>query len=287
MPQPLRPLLKNPLAPDSEVVVFAHRGGSGRWPENTMLAFRAAAELGVDGLELDIHSTADGELVVIHDAVVERVTNGRGAVHSFTLAELRLLDAGYWWTQDGGRSYPFRGQGITIPTLAEVFAAFPHLWLNIDIKQQEPPIVRPFVNLIRTYGMEQRVCVGSFHAPTVRAFRQLCPEVATAATLPEVRCFWALSNVALARLCPATAVAMQLPEVDGRLRLITPAFVRAAHRRGTAVHVWTVNDIPQMRRLVRMGVDGLMSDYPDLLLRLLRRGREWVKDRRQNGVRNP
>ncbi len=94
-----------------------------------------------------------------------------------------------------------------------------------------------------------------------------------AATLPEVRCFWALSQVGLARMCPATAVAMQLPEVNGRLRVITPAFVRAAHCRGTAVHVWTVNDIPQMCRLLHMGVDGLMSDYPDLLLRFLRKGR--------------
>jgi glycerophosphoryl diester phosphodiesterase len=262
---------RNPFARKKGLVVFAHRGGGGRWPENSMFAFQHAAELGVDGLELDIHSTADGELVVIHDPFVDRVTNGRGAVRQMSLTELRQLDAGYWWTEDGGHSYPFRGQGITIPTLAELLKTFPHHWINIDIKQKDPPIVQPFVEMLRTYGMVNQVCVGSFHTPTVNAFRRLCPQAATAATLTEVQLFLALNVVGLGTLLPRRAVAMQLPEVERQLRVVTPEFVRAAHRQGTAVHVWTVNDIAQMCRLMAMGVDGLMTDYPDILLKLLKR----------------
>lgn len=260
-----------PFAARQGVIVFAHRGGSRRWPENTMLAFQNAANLGVDALELDIHSTSDGKLVVIHDAVVDRVTNGTGAVHDLTLAELRRLDAGYWWTEDGGQSYPFRGQGITIPTLKEVFSAFPHLWLNIDIKQRQPAIVAPFVSMIRAFGLAGQVCVGSFDTETVHQFRRACPEVATAATLAEVQQMLILSKLGLGRFFRGGAVAVQLPETHGRIRIVTPAFMRAAQRRRVAVHVWTVNDVSQMRRLLDMGVDGLMSDYPDLLLKLLGR----------------
>ncbi len=261
----------NPFATPKGLIVFAHRGGSRRWPENTMLAFQNAADLGVDALELDIHSTADGELVVIHDPFVDRVTNGSGAVHDYTLAALQRLDAGYWWTEDGGRTYPFRGQGITIPTLADVFGAFPHLWINIDIKQANPPIVQPLVALLHACGVVAQVCVGSFHTATIAAFRRACPAVATAASLPEAQQMLVLSKLGLGRFYRGGAVAMQLPEVERRLRVITPGFVRTAHRHRTAVHVWTVNDVPQMRRLIDMGVDGLMTDYPDLLLKLLGR----------------
>ncbi len=262
----------DPFAAEKGVIVFAHRGGSRRWPENTMLAFQNAADLGVDALEMDIHSTADGELVVIHDPFVDRVTNGSGDVHDHTLAELKLLDAGYWWTEDGGQTYPFRGQGLTIPTLAEVFAAFPYLWINIDIKQADPPIVEPFVAMIDEYGMVEQVCVGSFHTEVIGQFRQACPQAATAASLPEAEQMLALSKVRLGQFYQGEAVAMQTPEVEKRLRVVTPAFVESAHQHQVAVHVWTVNDVSQMRRLIDMGVDGLMTDYPDLLLKLL--GRE-------------
>ncbi|MEZ4642493.1 MAG: glycerophosphodiester phosphodiesterase [Chloroflexota bacterium] len=228
----MRRIPKEPFADERGVIVMAHRGGSKRWPENTMLAFQNAADLGVDGLELDIRSTADGGLVVIHDETVDRVTNGRGPVHDFTLAELQQLDAGYHWTNDGGQSYPFRGQGVTIPTLAEVFAAFPHLWINIDIKQSDPTIVEPFVALLHEMGMVGQECVGSFAEETVQQFRQACPDAATAASLPEAQRLFVLSRLVLGALYRGGATAMQLPEVEGRLRIVTPGFVRAAHRRG-------------------------------------------------------
>ncbi|MCP4421279.1 MAG: glycerophosphodiester phosphodiesterase, partial [Chloroflexi bacterium] len=136
-------LPNKPFATQGGVVVLAHRGWRGCYPENTMLAFEKAAELPIDGLEIDIHSTSDGVLVVFHDDSLERTTNGNGRIQDYTFAELQKLDAGYRFTPDDGQTFPFRGQGITIPILAEVFETFPRLWINIDIKQETPSIVRP------------------------------------------------------------------------------------------------------------------------------------------------
>ncbi|MCB9419692.1 MAG: glycerophosphodiester phosphodiesterase [Ardenticatenaceae bacterium] len=264
-----RPL--HPFASENDVIVLAHRGFRGQYPENTMLAFQKAAELGVDGLETDIHATSDGALVVSHDATVDRMTDGSGPIKEMTLAELQQLDAGYCWTADCGQTFPFRGQGITIPTLEEVFTAFPQFWINVDIKQSEPAIVTPFVAMIRQFEMAERMMVGSFDTETVGRFRQECPEVATAASEPEVRRLFILSKLWLARFYRGKGKALQIPEWNGRLRLITPRFVRDAHRSGTAVHVWTVNETADMQRLIEWGVDGLISDYPDRLLELLGR----------------
>ena len=253
------------------MAVIAHRGGGGRWPENTMLAFSQAVALGVDALEMDIHSTADGVLVVSHDPDVDRVTNGAGRIHDMTLATLKELDAGYWWTADSGQTYPFRDQGITIPAIEEVFQAFPEVWINVDIKQSQPEIVRPFADLIRRYNMTDKMMVGSFDSRTAAAFRRECPEVAPAASENEARLLYGLSVVGLERFYWGKAKAMQLPEYEGRIHVITPRFVAAAHRVGTAVHVWTVDETTDMQRMIDMGVDGLMTDYPDRLLKRLGR----------------
>ena len=261
----------NSLASEQGVAVIAHRGGSGLWPENTMLAFSNAMVLGVDALEMDIHSTADGVLVVSHDPDVARVSNGNGRINDLTLTEIKALDAGYWWTADSGQSYPFRGQGITIPTMEEVFQAFPDMWINVDIKQSQPEIVRPFADLIRRYDMTDKMMVGSFDGRTVAEFRRECPEVAPAASENEARLLYGLSVARLERLYWGKAKAMQLPEYEGRIHVITPRFVEAAHRVGTAVHVWTVDEEADMQRMIGLGVDGLMTDYPDRLLKLLGR----------------
>ena len=189
-PRPGKPFLHGPGP-----LVFAHRGGSGLWPENTLYAYERAVALGVDILELDIHSTSDGALVVMHDDRVDRLTDGSGEIRSKTLAELKQLDAGYRWTQDGGKTYPYRGQGITIPTLEEVFSAFPGLRINIDIKQQFPSIVEPFTRLLEKHHKLDEVMVGSFHESELRLFRRRCPGVATAAGVLEVRLFYLLTRL--------------------------------------------------------------------------------------------
>ncbi len=254
-------------------MVLAHRGWSGRFPENTMLAFRKAAELPIDGLEMDIHSTRDGVLVVCHDSTVDRTTNGHGRIQDFTLAELQQLDAGYRFTPDGGQTYPFRGQGVTIPTLAEVFVAFPHLWINVDIKQKEPGIVRPFCQLIRNYDLSENLCVGSFSNKTVHAFRRTCPEVVRVASLRETLWLYLLSKLHLEGWYRGRAHTVQVPPVEEKYRLTiaTPRFVQAAHRNNTAVHLWTINEKEEIRRFIEMGVDGLISNFPDRALEVLGR----------------
>lgn len=250
------------------VLVMAHRGGGGLAPENTMPAFRQAVEMGVDVLELDVRATADGVLVVMHDATVERITDGHGPVHRHTLSQLRQLDAGYHWTSDRGRTYPFRGRGVTIPTLRELFTAFPHLRMNIDLKQKEPPIVDAFTRLLVEFDMVHQVLVGSFHDDTLYDYRCHLPEAVTAAGRRETIVFFFLQLLRLTWAYRPAAQAFQIPERHGPLR-ITPHFIQAARRRDMEVHIWTVNDVSDMQRLIRWGAAGIITDYPDRLLQLL------------------
>lgn len=261
----------HPLAGKDGPIAFAHRGWSGRYPESTLPSFRAAADLGVDALEMDLHATRDGVLVVHHDERVDRTTDGSGAIKEMTLAELRALDAGYAWTNDDGQTYPFRGQGIGIPTLEEIFSEFGDFWINVDIKQAEPSIIRPFATMIRDFEMTERMFVGSFSDQTVHDFRREMPAVATAASAWEVRRQVLFSKLRLNPLYWGGAQALQIPEEAQGVQIVTSRFVRDAHANGMAVHVWTVNEEANMRRLLDMGVDGIMSDHPDRLLRVLGR----------------
>jgi glycerophosphoryl diester phosphodiesterase len=267
-----RPVPDHPFFDDQEgVLVMAHRGGRRLWPENTLYAFEQAVELGVDVLEMDLHSTQDGALVVIHDSTVDRTTNGTGAVQEFTLDELQELDAGYEWTADDGQSFPFRGRGIRIPTLSDVFAEFPAVRMNIEIKQSEPSIVVPLCRLIRDYGKAQQALIASFDAETIEEFRQVCPEVATGAGEDEIRVLYVLSLARLGRVYSPPAEAQQVPEYQGDIHVVTRAFVDAAHGRNVEVHVWTVNEVQDMQRMLDLGVDGIITDYPDRLMGLLGR----------------
>lgn len=267
-----QPVPEHPFfAGQPDVAVIAHQGGEHLWPSNTLYAFEQAMELGVDVLEMDIHSSADGVLVLSHDDTVDRLTDGQGRVQEMTFEELQALDAGYYWTDDEGQSHPYRGQRITIPALEEVFTSFPQMPMNIEIKQQEPSIVAPFCELLRRHGMEQQVLVASFHPETMTEFRQTCPEVATSATEPEILPFFALNKAFLDAAYPAPAEAFQVPEYSSGLHVVTERFVRGAQRHNVDVHVWTVNEAEDMQRLLDLGVDGIITDRPDRLLALLGR----------------
>ncbi|HSM55984.1 MAG TPA: glycerophosphodiester phosphodiesterase [Candidatus Sulfomarinibacteraceae bacterium] len=267
-----RPVQEHPFFADQPAVaVIAHQGGEHLWPSNTLYAFEQAVELGVDVLEMDIHSSADGVLVLSHDDTVDRLTDGQGRIQDLTFEELQTLDAGHYWTDDEGQSYPYRGQGITIPALEDVLASFPHMAMNIEIKQREPSIVVPFCEMLRRQGMEYQVLVASFHPDTMTEFRQTCPEVATSATEPEIRPFFALNKIFLDAAYPAPAEAFQVPEYSGGLHVVTGRFVRGAQRHNVDVHVWTVNEVEDMQRLLALGVDGIITDRPDRLLELLGR----------------
>jgi glycerophosphoryl diester phosphodiesterase len=255
--------------------VIAHRGGRGLWPENTLYAFEHAAALGVDVLEMDLRRTRDGEIVVLHDETVDRTTDGRGAVAAMNIADIKRLDAGYRWTADDGATHPFRGQGVSIPSLREVLQALPGAKLNLEIKPGDPSMGRPLCELVGAHGAQLRVAVVSVEQAAIDAFRTACPTVATAASKDEVVWFVRLSKLALLPLYRPTGYALQIPERVGSLQVLTPGLMRDARRLNLKLEIWTVNDQSDMRRLLAMGVDGLMTDFPDRLLALLRRpGRE-------------
>lgn len=265
-----KPAPDHPFFDCERPLAIAHRGGAGLWPENTLYAFERAYEMGVDVLEMDVRLSKDGVPVVIHDRTVERTTDGEGRVADFTLAELRALDAGYGWTGDGGRTFPFRGRGIRAPALAEALAAFPDARMNIEIKGEGEALADALCGLIRAHGREDRTLVVSGRHGTIEAFRRACPEVATAASFREGMTFYALDRLRLGWLY-SPPNAFQGPEYMGKLRLITPRLIRTAHARNAEVHVWTANEAEDMRRLLDMGVDGIMTDYPDRLLDMLGR----------------
>ena len=267
-----RPMDDHPFFVKDEVLILAHQGGEKLRPDNTMPAFQHAVELGVDVLEMDIHSTRDGELVIMHDERVDRTTNGSGLLKEMTYAQLQDLDAAYHWPHDdldGPR--PYRGQGIRVPTLRELFETFPDMPMNIEIKQAEPSIVQPFCDLIYEYRRTDSVLVGSFHAETVKEFREKCPGVATSATEPETRTFFILNTIGLGKVFQPSAEAFQVPEYSGFLHVVTERFVSGARRHNADVHVWTVDDPEDMQRMIDLGVDGIITNRPDLLLELLGR----------------
>jgi glycerophosphoryl diester phosphodiesterase len=265
----LQPVPSHPVSAHQEMLVMAHRGGRGLWPENTLYAFRRALALGADALDFDIHGLNDGTLVVLHDDTVDRTTNGSGAVRDFALSDLQKLDAGYRWTMDDGRNFPFRGQGITIPTLAEVFIEFPRTRMNIEIKDAAPGIHANFCRLIHAYAMEDRVTAAAFSTETIRGFRAACPGVATAAATGEVLPFYLLHMLRLGRTWHPAAETLQIPAYrDGR-RLLTERLVQTAHAHGMKVYAWTINDVNEMRALLAAGVDGIITDYPERLLGML------------------
>ena len=261
---------RRPYTTHDAPLFFAHRGGALLRPENTMLAFEHGASFGADALELDLQLTRDGELVVIHDSLVERTTDGSGPVASYTLDELRRLDAGYRFTTDGGATFPYRGQGLTIPTLREVFERFPSLRINMDLKESTPEREERLWRLLQEMDAVERVMIGSFDYAPMTRFRALTTgRVATGATRREIG--WFLTRYhsrLLGRLRPAFD-ALQVPETQRGFRIVTPGMIAAAHRLNLDVHVWTVDKPADMRRLLSWGADGIMSDRPDLLAQAL------------------
>ncbi|GAA5532931.1 glycerophosphodiester phosphodiesterase [Deinococcus aluminii] len=251
---------------------IAHQGGEGLWPSNTMLAYRNAAALGVDMLDTDLHATRDGVLVLSHDETLDRLTDTRGKIADMTLAQVLAADAGYAFTPDGGATFPFRGQGVRVAQLSEVLAAFPDMPLTIEIKQASPSIAAPFCKTLRGAGATGRVIVASFSDTAMNEFRAACPEVMTSMTEKELRPLVLLSKVGLSRLAPLPGRAAQVPVRSGSIEVVTPAFVRAMHARGVAVHVWTIDEPAEMRRLIGMGVDGIITNRPDLLKAVLAEG---------------
>ncbi len=258
----------NPLLDLEARPVIAHRGASAYAPENTLAAFELAVKQQADALELDVRLTRDGAPVVIHDDTLDRTTDLTGPVRARTLAELRGADAGRWFTPDGGRTYPFRGAGVRIPTLAEVFWTFPAMPVMIEVK--EPEVQESVRRALVEGGATDRCVVASEHLGALEAFRG--EPFACGATGPEISSLY--RRAVLGRR--GTTSRYRLLSVPLRwhgLPVPTRAFVRAARELGAPVHVWTVNDAATARRLWARGVAGIVTNVPDVI-RGARHGRE-------------
>lgn len=253
---------------DEYPLVIAH-AGSELYPTDTMYAFERYAAMGVDILEMDTNMTADGEIVVIHDSTIDRTTDGTGRVSEMTLAEIQQYDAAYNWTQDDGATYPLRGQGIMVPSLREVFEAFPGYPMIVEIKQESPSMAGALCDLIKEYGMEKDVMVPSFSDTAMQEFRTACPSVATHASTGEVTRFVILNFVGLSGLLSPEYQAFGVPEAEYGIPIVNRWFVWNAHRHNLDVQIWTINDPEEMQRFIDMGVDGIMTDRTDLMLELL------------------
>lgn len=252
-------------------LVIAHRGGKGLWPENSLFAFQRASALGVDMLEMDLHLSSDGELVVIHDRTLERTTDGDGPVAAHSLAQLQALDAGYNWSADGGQSYPYRGQGIRIPSFTEVLDRFPDTPKVIELKVPDVGMEAQLCEALKAHKQRDQVIVGSFYDRSLQLFREHCPGVATSAGPGSVRLLVALNWLGLGSLLSPSYQALQIPEAHGDLVVASASLLQTAAQRGLNVQLWTINEQPDMRRLLDQGAHALITDYPDRALQVLGR----------------
>jgi glycerophosphoryl diester phosphodiesterase len=266
---------------ERRILNWAHQGGAKEAPSSTLFAMREAVAAGADALELDVHMSKDGVLMVCHDATVDRTTDGTGAIADLTLDELRRLDNAHWWIPgtvvdhehaDDPSLYVHRGKAADDPefriaTLDEVLEAFPDTFLNFDIKQTAPAVVsyeQPLAEALQRAGRAGSVIVASFNDLATDRFREFAPEIHTSLGTNATADFY--RAVQAGDPPPPTAgVALQVPRTFGDLPVVTERFVEAAHAAGLAVHVWTIDDEQEMADLVDLGVDGVMTDRPRAL----------------------
>jgi glycerophosphoryl diester phosphodiesterase len=232
------PFLDHPLP-----LAFAHRGGAGSGPENTMAAFGRAVDMGYRYVETDVHATRDGRLVVFHDRTLDRVTDLAGAVAELT------------WEQIAGARV---GAGGAVPLLTDVLEAWPEVRLNVDVKSDAS--VDPFVETVRRTGCLDRVCVGSFSERRLARIRAaLGPRLCTSLGPRGVLRLRTGSVFGRGGATPGVPLAQVPPRAAG-LPVVDRRFVTHAHRLGMQVHVWTIDDAEEMHRLLDLGVDGIMTD---------------------------
>jgi glycerophosphoryl diester phosphodiesterase len=250
--------------------VFAHRGASGDYPENTLPAFAAARDLGAPYIELDVHLTRDGHVVVAHDDHLMRIGAVDGLVREMTLAEVSRVDAAHNFTpaSAAGAEFPFRGRGIRVPELAEVFAACPDQRFIVEVKQTSPSLIAALIGVIDRATMRRRVLVASAHQTPIDELRAIAPDLPTNFPTPEVAAFLMSLPPGAPPFVPRGA-ALQIPREYESWKMVTPDTVAAAHRIGVEIHVWTIDEEAEMRELLALGADGIITNFPARLLKLL------------------
>lgn len=249
--------------------VFAHRGGCALGPENTLEGFDRGLAQGADGLELDVHLSADGEVIVCHDETLDRTTDATGPVAARRASDLARVDAGFWY-RDADGQYPCRDGGIGIPTLRSVLDRYPDVPVIVEMKVNTPEMGRATASVVDAASAADRVCAAGSGGRAVAAARRALPEMATSASRWDVRLAlyrswagWPVRHVAYG--------GYQVPETAGLTRLLSPRFVRHAHAAGLEVQAWTIDAEADIVRLLDWGVDALITDRPDVAVAVCRR----------------
>lgn len=247
----------------------------GEAPENTLASFQKALSDGASFLELDVQGSSDGKPVIIHDETLERTSDGRGAVREQSLRQLKTLDAGYRFSPDGGKSFPYRGRHVGIPTLHDLFLAMPEARAIVEIKQRRPSIAESVIDIVIRLAKERQVLLATERDDVMTVIRQELirrrAAIATGFSFSEVAAFfqWARSGGKDDYSPPGQA--LQVPQRYQDQILVTRDTVRAAHDLGVELFVWTVNEEKEMAALLGLDVDGIITDYPARLARLLER----------------
>ena len=252
--------------------LVAHRGGSRIAPQNTFLAFDLAAGLGADAIETDVRLSSDGAVMIFHDDDTEALTGAPGTIEARTVKEIGRLDVAFSFSEDGGVSFPLRGAGLRVPTFADALLRYPRMRFNVDAKSEDPALAEALARVVREARAEERVCLGSFHDAQADRLGALLPGVCR--FLPQ----GAATRHVLAAKAGAAPVGLpvgydlaDLPARMGEMTVVDPPVVEHFHRLGIPVHVWTVDDPEEMRALLDIGVDGIVTDRPDVLQRVLGR----------------
>jgi glycerophosphoryl diester phosphodiesterase len=247
-------------------LVLGHRGAAAHAPENTLAGFARGLELGAQVIESDVQSSRDGVPILLHDESLERTTNGEGAAEERSLVELKRLDAGFRFALEGsGPDFPFRGRGIEIPSLEEAFEAFPRARFNLELKSPRPDLSQSVVRLVERFGRASTTLLTSGDDAIMARLRRT---LAAATIEPAVGASTG-DIVAVVRAAqggeppPGDAMALQIPTEFGGRPLVTPELIRHAHQHDIQIHVWTINDPDEMDALFDLGVDGIVSDFPE------------------------
>lgn len=265
-------------------IVLAHRGGAKLAPEHTMVAFEKAFELGVDGFEIDIRLTKDEEIVVFHDEAIDRTSNGAGAIRDYTLSELKEFNFGYRF-EDLDGNFPYRDQHVEIVTLKELLEKYPNMYINIDIKDSPETYEGSLMpsklwRLIEEYDAINRVVVTSFYSEQVDRFNLYAQNrVALGAGESDVRKAFAAFTSQFGHLYHPKVDVFQIPTKSGRISLDSPKFIAFLKNLNIPVHYWTIDDEEMMKKLLNNGAQGIITDRPDIALRVVR---EWINNQNLN-----
>lgn len=271
---PVKEKEKHPFFDNDRPLVMAHQGGAGLAPSSTFAAFDQAMELDVDVIEFDVHMTKDGHLVAIHDPTVDRTTDGTGNVNDMTLEEVQSLDAGATFQAEDG-SFPYRNQGVIIPTVEDILTAYPDMRWNIEIKDTNDPalyqdIAEKLWHMITDFGVEDKVLLASFDHEIIKLLEEVSDgQAIVAGGKQEIVRFVLLHKLFLNGMYWTDIDAIEIPTSESFIRLDDKKLVRAAEKHGIDMHYWTINDPEEMHALLDLGADGILTDYPNLLLEVL------------------